>query len=48
MSILAFFTSSEIEVQVGLVPFLFAFITLFVTGAGMVITGIIGNFTNRF
>ena len=47
LGILAFFTASEIQVQVGVLPFTFVLIVFFVIGLVLVIAGVVAYIANR-
>ncbi|UCE96021.1 MAG: hypothetical protein JSV51_10085 [Candidatus Bathyarchaeota archaeon] len=47
IGLLAFFTSSEIQVEVGMLPFTFALVTMFVAGLIFLVAGVTAYITNR-
>lgn len=47
LGLLVFFTASEIKVEVGILPFTFALITLFVSGIVLIVVGVVSFIVNR-
>ncbi len=47
LGLLAFFTASEIQVEVGILPFTFALITLLVSGMILIVVGVVSFIVNR-